>query len=353
MFFGGMSALGLLVAQSERRLGWAISDIQHRDSLAEADLANLNAQVEGLRNRLESLADADRANLNEQLEGLRNRVERPSTQAEQLLRAIKGGYRRLELSQDRSAARFRDEQDRAAAKVRDDLVKHFDRVRSMGDVVSKAVSADTRETYRQIEALMALYSYTRATAGFPATRSWVASPDLLLYLHELVLRQEVELIVECGSGLSTVIMAYALRTNGRGKAVALEHLQEYGDRTNELLAQHGLSDWAEVRVVPLEPVMIENEEWPWYSVKAIPEGPVDLLFVDGPPGKLGKQARFPAAPLLIDRLSPGGLIVLDDYHRPDEREMTERWLQLYPKLVREVLRHEKGTVVLRLAGTDS
>ena len=55
-------------------------------------------------------------------------------------------------------------------------------------------------------------------------------------------------------------------------------------------------------------------------------GRIDLLVVDGPPGLLRPQARYPALPVLRERLSPGASILLDDTHRADEREIVRRWL---------------------------
>jgi len=327
--FGGLAGLGYFVAQVERRYQQALNAASVREeSVHDAQVQLLTSQFTGLGNRLNGV-DARLDVLGSQLADQSSRIDilsgqytRPSEHAEQLLRAVKAGYRRLELTQDRLEQR-----------------------------ITKVSRKDSRDLFRQVEALVGLYLETGSKIGFPATRSWVASPDLLLYLHRRVRQQGIASILECGSGLSTVVMAYALRSNGTGRVVALEHLQEYADITNDLLSQHGLTDWAEVRLAPIEPVKIDAEMWPWYSVDAVPMGPFDLLFVDGPPGSTGPDARFPAVPLLMDRLAPRALIVLDDYARADENEITDRWLELFPDLKRESLGHEKGTAVLQFTET--
>jgi predicted O-methyltransferase YrrM len=250
------------------------------------------------------------------IDSLDARLARADEKSTQLFSRIEAAHKRLELLQDRVDQRL-------------------------------FTKRDSADMFRQMEALAGLYLATESKKGFPATRDWVASPDLLLYLHEQVKDLEPTLILECGSGLSTVIMAYALKSNGRGRLVSLEHLQEYVDRTNSLLSEHGLSEWAEVRHAPIEDVKIDTELWPWYALNAVPDGPIDVLLVDGPPGTLGPMSRFPAVPLLRRQLSNRALILLDDYARADEHDVADRWLELFPDLMLETLKHEKGTAVLR------
>jgi predicted O-methyltransferase YrrM len=210
---------------------------------------------------------------------------------------------------------------------------------------------DSRETnlYRQIEALMGLYKESGSVAGFPQNRTFMAAPDLLYFLFREARAKNLNAIVECGSGLSTLIIAFALRSKGNGRVVALEHLERYVEETRDLLAQHGLTDWAEIRFAPLEPTIVDGQTRWWYSVDSIPDGPIDLLLVDGPPGRTGREARFPALPLLIDRLAPSAQVIMDDYFRVDEKAIVDKWLAMFPELTLEVVGHEKGTAVLRFA----
>ena len=67
---------------------------------------------------------------------------------------------------------------------------------------------------------------------------------------------------------------------------------------------------------------------PWYDLAKLPDiGEIDVLLVDGPIGAIAEQARYPAFPLLADRLADGGLVVLDDTNRPEEQEVVRRWLE--------------------------
>lgn len=200
--------------------------------------------------------------------------------------------------------------------------------------------------YQQVEALLGLYQNLSPTRALPPLRGWAASPDLLLVLNELVSQKGRTRVLECGSGASTLVLAYSLRARGVGRVVSLEHDAEYQAQTTELLRSHGLEDWAEVRHAPLVPTEIDGEEWLWYDLSVLPEGPFDLLFVDGPPGTTQTRARFPALPVLEDRLTDDVTIVLDDAARRDERGVVQQWNREFSGFRRTMLPHEKGTCIL-------
>ncbi len=135
-------------------------------------------------------------------------------------------------------------------------------------------------------------------------------------------------IVECGSGVSTVVLARLLRARGRGALIAVEHDAGWASRVRELLAGEGLEDVARVVHAPL------SGDPRWYDRAAVQELPVgiDLLVVDGPPAHLPGDAlrRAPALELLDPRLAPGATVVLDDIDRPGERDVLAGWESATP-----------------------
>ena len=219
------------------------------------------------------------------------------------------------------------------------------------DRISGLVDKELKRTFRQVEALQNLFAILPIEHALPASRGFPASPDLLLFLVDLVDRHRPKVIVECGSGLSTLCFALAMRRFGiDGKVIALEHLEQYAAQTEELLRRHGVADIAEVRTAPLEDFTFGEETTPWYAPAGWEdlEG-VDLLFVDGPPAKLGPLARYPSLPFLVDRLAPGAQIVLDDYARTKERVILQRWQSEYPgRLSVESVPLEKGAALVTL-----
>ena len=217
----------------------------------------------------------------------------------------------------------------------------------------RRVESDTqremKQTFRQLEALQNLNALLPASEVLPATRGWAASPDLLLVLVDLVITGRPSLVVECGSGASTLWLALAMRKfKIDGRIIALDHDAVFGGKTRDLLARHDVADLAEVRDAPLESYDLAGESYSWYARRAWEDlTGIDLLFVDGPPAATGHQARYPALPLLTGSLSPVATVVLDDLVVPDMQKVLRLWLDAYPDFTSEVLPLEKQAAVLR------
>lgn len=225
----------------------------------------------------------------------------------------------------------------------------LDTVRRLGARVEKEVKTEIKQTFRQLEALQNLNAVLPASDVLPATRGWAASPDLLMVLVDLVITERPSLVVECGSGASTLWLALAMRRfEIDGRIIALDHDPVFGARTRDLLARHNVRDLAEVRDAPLESFSLDGETYSWYARRAWEDlKGIDLLFVDGPPATTGHQARYPALPLLSGLLSPGATLVLDDLVVPDMQKVLRLWLDAYPDFGSEILPLEKQAGVLR------
>jgi len=211
------------------------------------------------------------------------------------------------------------------------------------------IKREIRQTFRQLEALQNLNTLLPANDVLPATRGWAASPDLLVVLVDLVISERPSLVLECGSGASTLWLALAMRRFGiDGRIVALDHDPVFGGKTRDLLARHDVRDLAEVRDAPLESFGLDGETYSWYARRAWEDlTGIDLLFVDGPPATTGHQARYPALPLLSGSLSPAATVVLDDLVVPDMQKVLRLWLDAYPDFGSEILPLEKQAAVLR------
>jgi len=224
-----------------------------------------------------------------------------------------------------------------------------DTVQRVGTGLEKELKKEIRQTFRQLEALQNLSAVLPANDVLPATRAWAASPDLLLVLVDLVIAERPSLVVECGSGASTLWLALAMRRFGiDGRIIALDHDPVFGDKTRGLLARHDVADLAEVRDAPLESFSLNGETYSWYARRAWEDlKGIDLLFIDGPPAVTGQQARYPALPLLAGSLSPVATAVLDDLIVPDMQKVLRLWLDAYPDFDSEMLALEKQAAVLR------
>jgi predicted O-methyltransferase YrrM len=222
-------------------------------------------------------------------------------------------------------------------------------VRQVGPRIEKKIKEEIKQTFRQLEALQNLSVLLPANDVLPATRGWAASPDLLMVLVDLVITERPSLVVECGSGASTLWLALAIRRFGiDGRIIALDHDPVFGGKTRDLLVRHDVCDLAEVRDAPLESFRLDGETYSWYARRAWEDlTGVDLLFVDGPPATTGPQARYPALPLLNGSLSPVATAVLDDLIVPDMQKVLRLWLDAYPDFTSEILPLEKQAALLR------
>lgn len=177
----------------------------------------------------------------------------------------------------------------------------------------------------------------------------VAAPDFLAFLSNWIVRRRPKTIVELGSGLSTLVAAACMAKTGIGKLVSLDHERKYADRTVALLESFGLGFNVSVRYAPLGSHFLGSREVLWYDYKPHLDdmNPIDLLVVDGPPGRIGPLARYPALPLLKRTLAARAVIVMDDGRRPDEREIAERWECEFDLRVKWI-GHKKGTYVFEI-----
>lgn len=172
--------------------------------------------------------------------------------------------------------------------------------------------------------------------------SWAIDPAAALDLAQTVVDTSPKVIVELGSGVSSVIVAATLRKLGsNARHIVVDHEEEFLEKTRR-------------RVLALGPGV--SEFWhcplgqspaglpPWYSgvVERLGDARIDLLFVDGPPGKLFPQARRPALQVLRGNLSSRAIVLLDDANREEEREIISSWSRENPDFEVTVSKRGKG-----------
>lgn len=189
------------------------------------------------------------------------------------------------------------------------------------------------ETVQEVESLMQLQRMYPDTVQVPLLGGWAMDPAAMLSILKLIYEQRPSVIVECGSGTSSVWIAHALRSIGKGRLISLDQSPEFAAKTQAELNRLGLQDWVEVRVGELREVELSGTVFNWYDT-AVLEGidQVDVLIVDGPPGSTQPLARYPALPLVAHVLSNEACIIVDDATRKDEQKMMARWRREYPKL---------------------
>lgn len=230
----------------------------------------------------------------------------------------------------------------------DSIIHSLERLDERLRNIENRIRRTPDELLTEAQALHQLISRFSPEATLPPVNGWALSPSALIALVDLITQRGARNVVECGSGSSTLWIAYALRHLGAGRVTALDHLAEYANKTRALVAAHGLADFVDVRHAPLANTATPKGSFSWYSLESVALAtPIDVLLVDGPPQSTGQLARYPAMPLLVEHLAPDALILVDDAHRPDERKMVEEWLNENPRLKR-VGRPAIGVEVLAL-----
>lgn len=145
-----------------------------------------------------------------------------------------------------------------------------------------------------------------ALAEYWGNVPWVAG-DGLLAAWVAMAREAEGPILECGSGLTTLLAAAA---NVGTEVWALEHDPEWAARMRGLAVKHGLTN---LRIV--DAPLVDR----WYAVPETMPRRFSLALVDGPPRDLSNRARFTEAGFDLQT------VVFDDMDQPIMREMVERF----------------------------
>lgn len=148
---------------------------------------------------------------------------------------------------------------------------------------------------------------------------WAMQRGALAELDAFLVREMPEHILECGSGLSTLLLARYARATG-ATVVTLEHQLRYLHRTGAWLQDEGLRKHVDLRHAELG----QYSEGPWYQTP-LPDN-IDFALIDGPPEGSGgrRRAFYEIYPHL--RADGRWHVWLDDAHRPAEAGAVADWI---------------------------
>jgi predicted O-methyltransferase YrrM len=211
-----------------------------------------------------------------------------------------------------------------------------------------------KREYRQFESLLSIFFTIKPDLPLPDTKGWAAGPDLLKKIAEVILLQKPAFVVETGSGVSTLVIAYCLKKLGKGKLLSLEHDTKYAEMSRNQISFHGLDGIATIVHAPLKEIEIKNRRWLWYNTASFTiNNPIDVLIIDGPPGHVQKLSRYPAIPILYSHLNEGSKIIVDDGRRDDEKTIVALWEKEFEGLQSEFFDTENGAYVIAKNSPDT
>jgi hypothetical protein len=210
--------------------------------------------------------------------------------------------------------------------------------------IETAVRKEAVNTMAQLEAHASLQHYLGGGQLSPELHGWPVSPDFAVMLIGMVEANDYDLVIEFGSGTSTLLMALALARTAtrRGRSfpavqVAFEHLELFFRQTRSVLERADIADAVQLELAPLQPwTSAQGTDYMFYAcqrrlaaiVRAAP-GPISraLVLVDGPPSATGTHARYPALPIVLTLLPGVAMdVLLDDHDRPDEQQVSAMWV---------------------------
>jgi len=182
----------------------------------------------------------------------------------------------------------------------------------------------------------------------PFTKDWSAAADFVQIIVDYCLKEKPSTIFECSSGLTTLTLARCCQMNNHGHVYSLENGEEYAIKSREHINLYNLEKFSSIIHAPLEEKTINDIAYSWYSTKNIPDESIDMLVIDGPPGFLQKNSRYPALPLLFEKLSKHCTVFLDDAARDDEKEIIELWKNEHSNIKHEFIETERGCSILTI-----
>lgn len=202
--------------------------------------------------------------------------------------------------------------------------------------------------YKQIEALFSINQVIKINRPLPEFRGWAISPDFAVLVLKAYLNSRPKVILEFGSGISSVLLGYAIKQHGFGHVYTLEHDLEYAEKTRSILKQHGLDSFVTILHCELIDYTIDQNNWKWYNLEKLDsEIRVEMVVVDGPPYQVQDKSRYPALKLLDKNIVKGGTLLVDDCRRGEDMEVVKLWLKEFSHYSGDWVDTEKGAYILK------
>ena len=209
------------------------------------------------------------------------------------------------------------------------------------------------------------------------------SPVQALKLVHLIREESYDLIIEFGSGASTLLILRVFELaihNPDNYTTSLPHLLsfEHSDllyrSTADLVSKCGNRNQLDLLLTPLSPWSDSTGDYNYYScTQAIADALKSLnsdclksglhrrlkllVLINGPSGSTGRWARYPAVPEVLNASSSMDVAIdffLDDMHSDDGRDVLLTWEDILKSFNLEYQRDDydpdNGSLLLRIQG---
>lgn len=223
-------------------------------------------------------------------------------------------------------------------------------------LISTGNGKTARFAFKRVEDSLAeaqgLVQLRAADLPFPLAfgGTYALTADAAAVLAREVSMRRPQVVVELGSGVSTVLVGRLVQQRGAGRIYSLEHDVAWAVETRKLVSAAGLESFVEVLDAPLVDQQVGDQRFSWYAVPDVVHalGAIDLLIVDGPPQRIDPDGfpRYPALPVFAAQLSGNAAVFVDDANRPHETETVRLWLERFPEWEARWIPTVPGTCLL-------
>jgi hypothetical protein len=183
--------------------------------------------------------------------------------------------------------------------------------------------------------------------------AWTMSKEVMGFILIMLLIEKPKAIIECGSGLSTILLAhYASIVAAEGIGVSIVSLEQDDlevDKNKERLRDLNLDKYADIVHVPIDAdgnYIIDNDR----ISAVIGNRHADWLIIDGPAGPDG--CRVSTLPLLSLYCKENARWILDDALRDGELKALTSWSSTRGVRVEGIYPFDKGLGTGRLNCQD-
>jgi len=128
------------------------------------------------------------------------------------------------------------------------------------------------------------------------------------------------MILECGSGVSTAILALYVENNLSLSMCTLEHKAKWKERVVEAIRPLGTK--LNIRILSSD--LTKHSGYDWYDTKEVPKEIISLVVCDGPPGET-RGGRYGLIPEIVEYCTKDTKIILDDAQRQGEHAVLKKW----------------------------
>jgi hypothetical protein len=217
-----------------------------------------------------------------------------------------------------------------------ELNKYYQRLKRLPALLS-AINKNIQSNktkLQEIHATEILNSLSANNARYDALTTFSMMPSTVVHILNDMVINDRKMIIEFGSGNSTIFIARLIRLLGSGiQFYSIDQDADWQDKIKRSLIKEGIEEAVTFVYAPLKDCEFQfKSQKTWYDTdilkQAIDQKLFDLVIVDGPVASIIEHARYPALPFLKNNLSSNKTIFLDDSNRTGEKEILAEWTKI-------------------------